>query len=259
MTEICNWIAQSGHFNVLCICGTFMALAVLWALRDRITGISVSRQDGFRLITGDADLILDLHGKLDPIDHYCMTQIAEHTELMELLPVTKQSTLRTAFINQLANETLRVSAYANHHARELQSDYIAYCEKRLIRIHSRIHRFLWLLKGEKPDAEIIARYLERWLLLVVMPPVLDACKKKVAYYDSLLMLRKNISVSLQHSIQGWRDKNSKYIETLTALTTKLQEGPELLFGIDFSWKRSGIYSNDRLLATGHNQGRIDNG
>ena len=259
MVDFVNWIAQSGHFNVFCICGAFVLCTILLVLRDRITGVSINRQDGFRLVTGDADLILDLHGKLDPIDHNCMTQIAEHTEIMELLPVTKQSTLRTAFINQLANETLRVSAYANHHARELKLDHIAYCEKRLTRIHARIHRFLWLLKGEKPDAEVIVRYLERWLLLVVMPPVLDACKKKVAYYDSLLTPRKSISVNLRHSIQGWQDKNVKYIETLTALMAKLQEGPEPLFGIDFSWKRSGIYSNDGLLATGHNQGRTDNG
>ena len=238
-------IVASGHLNVVVVCATVFLMYILWLLRKRITGVSISRSGGFQLTTGDADLILDLHNRLEPIDHACRMQIAEHTDALELVEVTKKSTLQTIFINQLACEILKMSAYANHHARELQLDHRTYCEKRLNRIHVKLSRYsLLLAEGARPCTEAIAAYIERWLLTVVLPPVLEACRRKVSYYNSLL-LRKDISEHLRAGVKEWRQKNEVYIRVLTDLVSELQKPGETLFGVGLSHTNSsGVFRSD---------------
>jgi len=250
MFEICwKTLAESGNLNMFIGCATAVLLFILWLLRGRITGVSISRSGGFQLMTGDADLILDLHSQLDPIDQCCQNQIAEHSDMLELIPVTRNSTIHTVFINQLANETLRLSAYANHHTRELELDYHSFCERKLSRIQAKLNRHLWLLKGDKPTNEKIIQFLERWLSHVVLPPVMEACQKKVNYYKSLLM-RKNISEHLRINIASWKSKNEKYIKTLTSLITDLQKHKGTLLGLHID-RTSGIYRDEgpNLVAT----------
>ena len=51
---------------------------------------------------------------------------------------------------------------------------------------------------------------------VIIPALITACDKKIAYYDSLLK-RKSISRKLREEIKGWRAKNMGYIAAISEL------------------------------------------
>lgn len=242
--ETLTSMAQSGSMNVLTVCLTVVVLVILFLLRGRLTGVSVSRA-GIQFMTGDTDLILNLHQVLDPLDHDCKVRVAENTDGLELREVTPNCTTNTILINQLACETLKMAAFTNHHARELCVNHLAYCEKRLIKINSKLLRHTVQLENDIPTGKDVALFLQHWLLRIVLPPVMDTCRRKISYYESLLK-RKNISDVLKFNIQEWKFKNETYLATLSDLKAELQSGKEVLFGLNVSLGYTGVFESPVL-------------
>jgi hypothetical protein len=59
----------------------------------------------------------------------------------------------------------------------------------------------------------IASYVNNLLIKIIVPALLDSCKKKIEYYESLLR-RGSISRKLRREIKSWRAKNEGYIAVL---------------------------------------------
>jgi hypothetical protein len=77
-----------------------------------------------------------------------------------------------------------------------------------------------LVVNRLPDgvtfADAIASYVNNFLLKIIIPALLDSCKKKIDYYESLLR-RGSISRKLRKEIKSWQSKNMGYISILADL------------------------------------------
>jgi len=216
-------------------------------MRKTLHNVTLGKS-GIQLSNGDVEMVLELHNRLEPIDHKCMTHIAENTDLLDLVEVTRHCTIHTLLINQLARETLKISAYSNHHARELQTDYMLYCERKLGSIFAKLNRYCWILESEVPESRTIGRFVSRWLHYVVIPPVISACEKKISFYDGLLR-RRNISEARREDITGWRKKNVEYIENLRVIVDKLSGESGILDESKIITLNSACLGCDTLVST----------
>ena len=239
--------AYQKYFNVA---QKALPIAVLWLMGDILNRIhAISEQAAIYFIicgfattivwmllemvstNADSDVMMDLHDKLDAIDRSVQAQIyagLQYIRFLNEFVEAPDEMQRRVVINGIASRALVPSVFQNHHCRELGNpssnrDYL--WEKcRLVmqafsndRYHLEYQQLVMnrLPKGVAFEAAV-GSYVHSLLLEVIIPALITACDKKIAYYDSLLK-RKSISRKLREEIKGWRAKNMGYIAAISEL------------------------------------------
>jgi len=181
----------------------------------------------------DSDVMMDLNDKQDTIDRTVQAKIYAGLQQIrfvnEHVPNHEEIQQRVV-INGIAARALFPSVLQNHYSRKLgcpvtNMDFLQekYNDVDNAFSNNRYHlEYRQLIINRLPEGvsftDAVASYVNSLLLKIIIPALLDSCKKKIDYYESLLR-RGSISRKLRKEIKSWQSKNRGYIAVLTDLRT----------------------------------------
>ena len=170
---------------VLCVVGSVGVVTLIVVLRDKISGVHVSRT-GVEVRTNDIPVWSQVVDTIERIDSDTRKTVRKGTTRMMILNIDQHETSADAMVvNRDAVFQLVCATYDNHHTREIAADggdiYLA-CKAQDVFTAVRVGRNRFPeLTYER--AEVFISY---WFKRILLPSLLRACKEKVAYYTSLI-------------------------------------------------------------------------
>jgi len=203
---------------VLCTVGSVGVITLIVVLRDKISGVHVSRT-GVEVRTNDIpawSLVVDT---IEQIDSDTRKTVRKGTMRMMLLNGEQHEPSADAMvINRDAVFQLVCATYDNHHTREIAADggdiYLA-CKAHDVFTAVRVGRKHFPeLTYERANA-----FVCDWFKRILLPALLRACKEKVAYYSSQIE-GNEVSNSIKMILQRCRKKNVDYITLFDELVRR---------------------------------------
>jgi len=203
---------------VLCTVGSVGIVTLIVVLRDKISGVHVTRT-GVEVRTDDIPAWSQVVDTIEQIDSDTRKTVRKGTTRMMLLNTDANDTHADAMvINRDAVFQLVCATYDNHHTREIAADggdiYLA-CKAHDVFTAVRVGRKLFP-ELTYDRAEVFVCY---WFKKILLPALLRACKEKVAYYTSLIE-EDEVSKSIKIIIQRCLKKNVGYITLFEELSRR---------------------------------------
>ena len=196
---------------------SMVAIALIVVLRDKISGVFVSRA-GVEIRTSDIPDWSKIAAATDLIDENNCKSIRKATaRLMILDPKEHGTTAETMLAIREANLPLIYAAFENHHTRELKTDADAYLDDKAQDIAEAVRIFRTHFP-ELSDATSNA-FACHWLKKILLPNLRRACGEKIAYYTSQLR-RSDISKTVKEMLTECHIKNLDYIECIDQLAMR---------------------------------------
>jgi len=201
---------------VLCTVGSVGVVTLIVVLRDKISGVHVSRT-GVEVRTNDIPAWSQVVDTIERIDSDTRKTVRKGTtRLMILEP--HESSADAMVVNRDAVFQLVCATYDNHHTREIAADggdiYLA-CKAHDVFTAVRVGRKLFP-ELTYEHAETFVCY---WFKRILLPVLLRACKEKVAYYTSLID-GNEVSNSIKIILRRCRKKNVDYIKLFEELSRR---------------------------------------
>ena len=199
--------------------GVGLGIAVTYWLRDRISGVFVSKT-GVQIHTNDVPVWSKIVDKIEFIDSSTAKAIRKATTRLVIIDPEKYGmSAEVMIVNRDANQPLVNAAYENHHTRELKSNADAYLLDKAHDIFDAVQN------GRKHFPELtytaVQNYVCRWLETALLPNLRRACVEKVAYYNEQIE-RPEVSKTIREILIGCRDKNLHYIQCIDELFARLR-------------------------------------
>ena len=193
---------------------SMVAIVLIIVLRDKISGIYVSRWSleirmNFIMVWSK---IVD---KIERIDMNTSKSVRKATNRQMILDPEKYG-MSTAvmLVIEKANQPLVNAAYENHHTRELEADTAAYLSDKVHDILEGVQ--IWKKNFPELTDERVEAFAYHWLKTILLPKLRRACIEKVTYYTSKINGR-DVSNGVKEMLTGYRDKNLRYIEMIDKL------------------------------------------
>jgi len=193
---------------------SIVAIVLIIALRDKISGVHVSRT-GVEIRTNNTIVWSKIVDEIEQIDMRTFKSIRKATtRLMILNPEKHGMSAEVMLVIREANQPLIYAAYENHHTRELESDSDLYLSDKAHDIVEAVQ--IW--KGHFPEltSERSKAFACHWLKTILLPKLRRACVEKVTYYTSQSE-RSEVSSSVKEMLVGCCKKNQRYIKTIDEL------------------------------------------
>jgi hypothetical protein len=201
---------------VLCVVGSVGVVTLIVVLRDKISGVHVSRT-GVEVRTNDIPVWSQVVDTIERIDSDTRKTVRKGTTRLMILGLHETSA-DAMVVNRDAVFQLVCATYDNHHTREIAADdgdiYLA-CKAHDVFTAVRVGRKHFPeLTYER--AEVFVCY---WFKRILLPALLRACKEKVAYYSSQID-GNEVSNSIKMILQRCRKKNVDYITLFDELVRR---------------------------------------
>ena len=197
-----------------------VAITLIIVLRDRLTGVCVSR-GGLRFHTNDLAVERKMNNKAERIDSSAKRSIRKQTvSRMILDPETHSVNFEVMFINLSANLPLLHASYENHHTRELATRGAAnYITDKAHDIFTEVRRY----QERFPELtyNVCEVYACSWVSEVLIPVIRQACYEKISYYKDMSTLT-NISKTLLDDITRCIAKNERYLQYIDDLSKQTE-------------------------------------
>jgi len=199
---------------VIVVAISMVAITLLIVLRDKISGVHVSRT-GVEIHTNDVPAWSKIVDAIERIDSNTYKTLRKATaRLMILNPDKLGKSADVMLVIREANLPLIYAAYENHHTREIESDTEAYIADKAQDISEAV-RFCREQFPELTDEKCEA-FACHWLRKILLPILRKACGEKVTYYNSQLE-KHDMSSTVKTILSGCRIKNLDYIKCIDRL------------------------------------------
>jgi hypothetical protein len=209
--------------------GIGFGIALAYWLRDRISGVSVSRT-GMQIHTNDVPVWSKIVDKIDRIDASMSKSIRKITTRLMILDPDKHGTSADVMlVVWKANLPLIYATYENHHTREMFSDggnaYLA----------DKVHDVLdsvWIWGKRFPEiTEKVAReHVCCWMKEALLPNMRRESIEKIVYYNRQIN-RSDVSKTLREILVECRDKNQRYVQCIDEFVIRpdIQESSSIIY------------------------------
>jgi len=203
---------------VLCVVGSVGVVAIIVVLRDKISGVHVSRS-GVEVRTNDIPVWSQVVDKIEQIDSDTRKTVRKGTTRLTILDVDSLETSADAMVvNRDAVFQLICATYDNHHTREIAVDggniYLT-CKTHDV--------FTAVRMGRKLFPELTYKcaetFVDHWFKKILLPALLRACREKIAYYTSMIE-GDEVSKSIKLILERCRQKNLDYIKLFDKLSRR---------------------------------------
>ena len=203
---------------VLCVVGSVGVVTLIVVLRDKISGVHVSRS-GVEVRTNDIPAWSQVVDTIERIDSDTCKTVRKGTTRLMILDVDIHETSADAMVvNRDAVFQLVCATYENHHTREIAVDggdiYLA-CKAHDV--------FTAVRTGKKLFPELTYEHAEtfvyHWFKTILLPALLRACREKIAYYTSMIE-GDEVSKSIKLILERCRQKNLDYIKLFDKLARR---------------------------------------
>ena len=202
--------------TICCVVGSVGVVALIVVLRDKISGVHVSRTC-LEVRTNDIPAWSQVVDTIERIDSDTRKTVRKGTTSLMILDVDMLETSADAMVvNRDAVFQLICATYDNHHTREIAADgggiYLA-CKAQDVFMAVRMGRKLFPeLTYERAET-----FVGDWFKRILLPALLRACKEKVAYYNSQID-GNEVSTSIKMILQRCRKKNMDYLKLFEKLS-----------------------------------------
>ena len=210
---------------VLCVVGSVGVVALIVVLRDKISGVHVSRT-GVEVRTNDIPVWSQIVDTIERIDSDTRKTVRKRTTRLMILEVEQHKTSADAMVvNRDAVFQLVCATYDNHHTREIAADggdiYLA-CKAQDVFAAVRASKKLF----PELTYECAETFVNHWFKKILLPALLRACKEKITYYTSMIE-GDEASKSIKLILERCRQKNRDYIKLFEELSKQsdLEEKP----------------------------------
>jgi len=193
---------------------SMVAIVLIIVLRDKISGIHVSRS-GVEIRTNDTVVWSKIVDKIERIDASASNSIRKATtRLMILDPEKYGMSAEVMLAIEKANLPLIYAAYENHHTRKLEANADVYISDKAYDIFEAVQ--IWRKHFPELTGERTKAFAYHWLKTILLPALRLACVEKVTFYATQIE-RRSVSNSVKEMLLECRDKNSKYIKCIDKL------------------------------------------
>jgi len=193
---------------------SMVAIVLIVVLRDKISGIHVSRS-GVDIRMNDIMVWSKIIDEIERIDSNTAVAIRKATNRQMILDPEKYGMSADVMLAiEKANQPLVNAAYENHHTRQIESDADVYLSNKAHDIFESVQ--IWRKHFPELTEKRSKAFACHWLKTILLPPLRRACAEKVSYYNSQIK-RGSVSNSVKEMLAGYRDKNLRYIENIDKL------------------------------------------
>jgi hypothetical protein len=199
--------------------GALLVGMLIYVLRDRITGITISRT-GLQMHLNDVVVWRQIEDTIDQIDSSTCRSVRKATTGLMIIDPGKYSMPAEVMLGIWeANMPLIWAGYENHCTRLIFADggemYIAEKNYDIQEVARR-----WQKRFPELTDEVIANHVRRWVKKVLVPNLRKACLEKVTYYKQQIA-QHNISKTIKEDLTRCLHKNVNYIECFDKLISGL--------------------------------------
>jgi hypothetical protein len=193
---------------------SIVAITLLIVLRDKISGVHVSRA-GVDIHTNDVSVWSEVVDRIERIDASTCKVIRKATTRLTILDPEKHAmSPETMLVIREANLPLIYAAYENHHTREIESDADTYIADKAQDISEAIN--IWRKQFPELTDERCHAFACHWLKKILLPNLRKACGEKTAYYTSQFE-QTDVSNTVKTILTSCRNKNLAYIQCIDRL------------------------------------------
>jgi hypothetical protein len=196
-----------------------LGIGLGYGLRDRVSGVSLSRAGGLQIRTNDVVMWSKLKNAVEQIDASTRKTIRKATTgLMILSPDKYTMSAEVMLVNRAANSPLVYAAYENHHTRELAADGIdAYIADKANDITEAVR--IWKKHFPELTDEACYDHACLWIQKILIPNLRRACHAKLAYYESMDD-REDVGKIVKMEILRCVKKNMGYVKRIDELAAR---------------------------------------
>ena len=193
-----------------------LGIGLGYGLRDRVSGVSLSRSGGLQIRTNDVVMWSKLKNAVDQIDSSTRKSIRKATTgMMILAPDEYEMSAEVMLVNSAANSPLVYAAYENHHTRELATDGIdAYITDKANDITEAVR--VWKKHFPKLTDKACLDHACRWIKKILIPNLRRACHAKLVCYESMYD-RDDVGKFVKMEIVRCVKKNQGYVKRIDEL------------------------------------------
>jgi len=202
-----------------CVVGSVGIATLIIVLRDKISGIFVSRSGGFQMHTNDVPVWSEIVDMIKQFDSEAHTDIRKKTTGLTILDIEQyKMSAEAMLVNERANLPLVFASYENNHTRAIAADggdvYLANKTNDIIEAVK-----VW--KNQLPELtdERCESFAYYWFKKIVSPIIRKTCLEKIAFYGAQLN-RNEVSKTIKTILIRCRDKNMDYIQRIDELTKR---------------------------------------
>jgi hypothetical protein len=196
-----------------------LGIGLGYGLRDRVSGVSLSRSGGLQIRTNDVVMWSKLKNKVEQIDTSTRKSIRKATTgMMIIAPDKYEMSAEVMLVNRAANSPLVYAAYENHHTRELAADGIdAYITDKANDIEEAVR--IWKKHFPELTDEACHDHACLWIRKILIPNLRRACHAKLTYYESMYD-RDDVGKIVKMEITRCIKKNREYVKRIDELATR---------------------------------------
>jgi hypothetical protein len=206
---------------VISTASAVVALTLILVLRDKISGVHVSRA-GVEIRTNDVPIWSEIVDRMERIDSSTCKAVRKGTAgLMMIDPERHHMSAEAMLVIREANQPLIYAAYENHHTREIDVDPAAYLADKAHDISLAVR--LWQKQFPELTSEKSEVFVYRWFTKILLPNLRRACAEKIAYYQRQIE-RSDVSQTIKSILIGCLSKNERYLQRIDSLTGETADG-----------------------------------